>query len=115
MNASAAVPVRRSSAVDVGWHVNRFVGFREEIEPMPTPQTDLKTEARRTLDEIRTLRDEVRVQLHLASMDAKDQWKKLEPRVADAEQLALDVGETSRAALKDVLGRIRKFRASLRS
>ena len=89
--------------------------LEEPAMTTPIPTHDLKAEARRTLEEIRTLRDEVRVQLHLASMDAKDQWKKLEPHVADAEKLATDIGETSRAALSDVLRRIRKFRASIKA
>jgi hypothetical protein len=48
---------------------------------------------------LRTLRDEARVQLHLAQMDAVAQWQKLEPHMRPAKQLAHDVSTTVRKAV----------------
>ncbi len=50
--------------------------------------TDPKTEPATTGDlagDILRIADEIRVRIHLASMDAKDAWTKLEPRVKDLE------------------------------
>jgi DNA repair exonuclease SbcCD ATPase subunit len=74
---------------------------------------DLKNELKKNLSHLQTLRDEVRVRLHLASMDLKDQWNKLEPHLADVEKKAADATEASRNLLEDAVKKIEKFRASL--
>lgn len=74
---------------------------------------DLRHQLGRGLDELRRLRDEVRLDMHLASMDAKDKWRELEPRVMDAENLAKDITEASRKALQEVIDSVRRFRESL--
>lgn len=35
-------------------------------------------------EQLKVLRDEIRVKLHLAGMDVKDQWAKLEPEIEHA-------------------------------
>lgn len=75
--------------------------------------TELKNDQKKSLALLQTLRDEIRVKLHLAGMDAKDQWKKLEPHFAEIEHAAEDITETSRAALADAVSRLKKFRDSL--
>ncbi|MGK4000490.1 hypothetical protein [Sorangium sp. So ce1024] len=77
--------------------------------------TDLKSDLTKSLESLQTLRDEIRVRLHLAGMEAKDAWGKLEPTLLDAEKLAEDVSETSRNALRDILEKVKEFRASLPS
>jgi hypothetical protein len=62
------------------------------------------------LAQLATLRDEIRVDLHLAGMDARDGWARLEPRVLEAERLVEDVSDISRHALNDVVERVREFR-----
>jgi hypothetical protein len=37
------------------------------------------------LDELKTLRDEIRVKIHLAGMDVRDAFRKIEPAVDKAE------------------------------
>jgi len=74
---------------------------------------ELKTELKRSLSELQTLRDEVRVRLHLASMDLKDQWNKLEPYLADVEQKAAEASDASRTLISEAKKRLEKFRASL--
>jgi hypothetical protein len=66
------------------------------------------------LGKLKTLRDEIRVDLHLAGMDAKDKWKEMEPKLRDAEKLLDNVSETSRKAMEEMVEGFRKFRESLR-
>ncbi len=77
--------------------------------------TELKTEVKKGLGRLQTLRDEVKVRIHLASMSLKDQWKKMEPRLEEVEKAAQDISETSRTALADALKRLEKLRDALRS
>jgi len=72
---------------------------------------DLKAELEKSAELLRTLRDEVRVQLHLSGMDAKDAWRKLEPSLETAlERAAKDVAEGSHAALAELAEAHRKLR-----
>ncbi len=66
------------------------------------------------LGKLATLRDEIRVDLHLAGMDAKDKWKEMEPKLRDAEKLVEEVTEVSRKAMEEMVERFRTFRESLR-
>jgi DNA-directed RNA polymerase alpha subunit len=66
------------------------------------------------LGRLKTMRDEIRVDIHLASMEAKDQWKKLEPLVRDAEKLAEDVSDVSRRSMEELTEKLRHFRESVR-
>jgi DNA repair exonuclease SbcCD ATPase subunit len=75
--------------------------------------SDLKQELHKTLDRMRTLRDEVRVRLHLANLDAKEEWKRLEPHLAEMEQAGEDLRDETRAALNKAIERLSKLRASL--
>lgn len=74
---------------------------------------ELKIELKNGLASLRTLRDEVRLKLHLASMDVRQQWKNLEPRLADVEKAADDVSHASRAALTEAIDALKRLRASL--
>ena len=48
---------------------------------------------------LKSLRDEARLKVHLAGMDAKDEWKKLEAHLLEVESAAARVSDTSHAAL----------------
>jgi CBS domain-containing protein len=74
---------------------------------------ELKKELKKSVELLRTLRDEVRVRLHLGSLDLRNQWKKLEPHLGDVEKKAEELTETSRAAVADALKRLEHFRSSL--
>jgi hypothetical protein len=74
---------------------------------------ELKQEIRKSLTLLRTLRDEVRVKLHLAGMDAKDEWRKLEPTLEQAERTASEFTEATRTALAEAIKRLAKLRSSL--
>jgi len=75
----------------------------------------LRTELNTTLDELRTLRDEVRLQLHLAGMDAKDKWnREIEPKLFSMEkEVERDVGTATRTALHELAESMKEFRQKL--
>jgi hypothetical protein len=76
-------------------------------------KADLKDELKKGLDHLQTLRDEVRVRLHLAGLDAKQEWDKLEPHLLDVERAAHEASEASRHAVTDAVERLKKLRSSL--
>lgn len=85
--------------------------------PSIPPQDEIRRQLREMLDELATLRDELRVRAHLASMEARQeldrvdqQFDELRDRVAHARGDALEaavngLGEV-RATLKQVRARI---------
>jgi hypothetical protein len=79
---------------------------------------DLKGGFEDALDDLRTMRDEIRVKLHLAGMDAKDAFAKLEPRLNEVEREVAKGGDAVADALDktvDELGAsFRKLRDQLR-
>ena len=79
---------------------------------MSDTANDLKIELKKGLSQLQTLRDDVRVKLHLANMDLKDQWYKLEPHLADVEKKAAEATEASRSLIDEAVKKLEKFRAS---
>lgn len=75
--------------------------------------TDLKTEIQKSLDQLRTIKDEIRVQLHLAGMEAKEEWNKLEPQLDEAEKKAHELTNATKHALADALHKVSALRAKL--
>ncbi len=53
-----------------------------------TTTQDVKSDLETALGRLRTLRDEARVRVHLAGLDIRDAWSKLEPKIEDAEREA---------------------------
>ena len=66
------------------------------------------------LEHLKTLRDEIRVDLHLAGMEARRRWEDLEPMARDAELLTGEVGELAREQLHALVARLRTLREELR-
>jgi hypothetical protein len=85
-----------------------------EEAPAMANELDLKAEMKKGVDLLRTLRDEVKVKLHLAGMDAKDQWAKLEPELFKVERAAEQATESSKKLVDDALSRLKSLRDSLR-
>jgi hypothetical protein len=75
--------------------------------------TELKEEIQKGLDHLRTLRDEVRVRLHLAGMEAKGEWNRLEPHLFEVEQKAHEASDVSRRAVAEAVEKLKKLRDSL--
>lgn len=70
---------------------------------------ELKKKVNDALVNLEQTRDELRVNAHLARMEAKDRWDtELEPRLRQAERLAREIAE-------DIHKRVEQFRASSRT
>lgn len=54
--------------------------------------------------------DELRLNLHLARMDARTAWSDLTPRLHEAERLAKEVTEVSLKAATEIAAKFREFR-----
>jgi hypothetical protein len=59
----------------------------------------IKSEIVSKLNSVRAMRDEVRVQLHLAGMEAKAEWSKLEPQIEALEHVAEDFTDATHTAV----------------
>jgi hypothetical protein len=80
---------------------------------------EFRDESRKAVGELQRLRDEIKLQLHLAGADARDAWEKLEPalrqfeeRVERASETALDEvrakGSELKGELEQLFKKIRK-------
>jgi SMC interacting uncharacterized protein involved in chromosome segregation len=67
------------------------------------------------LGKLKTMRDELRVELHLAGMEAKEKLKEIEPLVKKAEQLAGDVSEVSRKSMAEIVHKVEEFAKAIKS
>lgn len=74
---------------------------------------DTKKDFEQARAQLKTLRDEIRVHLHLGSMDLKDAWKKMEPRFEEAERVVGEVSDATRHATSDLLKRASELRDAL--
>lgn len=79
---------------------------------------NLKNTLETGLNELRTLRDEIKVRLHLVGQEAREQWEKhLEPHIGRIEQQLKESRDDTREALKEALERartaFREFRARM--
>ena len=45
----------------------------------------IRSDINKTVADLKTLRDEVRVKIHLAGMDARQTWQDLQPRLRDLD------------------------------
>jgi hypothetical protein len=78
---------------------------------MDTETQRLRADITKALTELRALRDQARLKVHLASMDARDAWERLQPMLLEAERVAehvskatLDTIEATVKNLSDLLG-----------
>jgi hypothetical protein len=82
------------------------------------PTTETSREIQKHVEEsvalLKTLRDEIRVELHLAGMEAKERWARLEKRFGEAEKLAQEASLTSKRVLQSTIESFKAFRASLK-
>ena len=69
--------------------------------------TDL--DPQKTLVRLEALRDEVRLKLHLAGMELKDEWARIEPEVRDAAHSVQHAPSASLERLRDVIDRLERF------
>jgi hypothetical protein len=74
----------------------------------------VKGQLQGTLGELKTLRDEIRLDLHLGGMDLRDEWARLEKRLPDERSLT-KVKDATREALDALAKELRAFKERLRS
>lgn len=55
-----------------------------------------------TIKELRQEADELRVKVHLAKMDASDEWKDLEAKLVKLEAKAKELGTVTAESAKDI-------------
>lgn len=77
---------------------------------MNPQKADLKEDLKVFKHDVRALRDEVRLKLHLASMDLKQEWENLEPQLDRAINSAAIV---SGEVVADLKKRLQEFRKRL--
>jgi hypothetical protein len=75
---------------------------------------DLKAELQKGAELLKTLRDEIKVKLHLGGMEAKDQWEKLEPELWKVERAAQQATESSKRLVDEAIQKLKSLRDSLR-
>ena len=81
---------------------------------MQETSKQMHTEMEANLQQLRALRDEVQVKMHLAKMDAKDRWRDLEPRVtAVIDQAAKSASAVSRQVITDAIHALEKLRDAI--
>jgi CBS domain-containing protein len=74
----------------------------------------LNDEVQRGISELRTLRDEIRLDLHLASMDLRDEWTTLAGKLPNLE--AVDrLRDLTKDAIDGLTAELRRFRSLLRA
>jgi len=67
-----------------------------------------------TWDKLQTLRDEVRVKLHLAGMDARDEFDKIEAQLPTLQRdMQTSMSAQLQTTIDDVIRQLEKLRASL--
>ena len=73
-------------------------------------QEQLKRESDAIAAELETLRDEIRLKVHLAGAEGKDAWSKLEPQLAEFQG---KVGQVADEALGDLKNAGTELKASV--
>lgn len=70
-------------------------------------------QARTTLQKLVTLRDEIRLRVHLGGMELKELWSDLENKIFDAEKKIEGAAEDVFAKLQSLLPEVEAFRKKL--
>ncbi|MEE4360196.1 MAG: hypothetical protein V2I63_01590 [Pseudomonadales bacterium] len=65
---------------------------------------DIEARIRKTLAELRTERDDLKVRLHLAAREVQDEWEELEEKWEHLESRAENVRKEAVASGKEVAG-----------
>jgi hypothetical protein len=72
---------------------------------------DIQGGLRTALADLRSMRDEIKLKIHLGKMDVRDAWHELEPRVREVEHKLEKGGQAVGAALEQT---VEELRGSLR-
>ncbi len=80
---------------------------------MTHPDSQLQADIARQLAALRALRDEARLKSHLASMDAREAWRRLEPKLVEAERVAANAPREALEALAAIVKSLSDFLGAL--
>lgn len=72
-----------------------------------TIQAGMKAESQKVMSELQTLRDELKLKIHLASAEGRDAWNKLEPEIEQFERKLSDAAESATEDLKSAGGALK--------
>ncbi len=78
-----------------------------------TSNDSLRDQVRVSIDQLRALKDEIRLRIHLGGMDARDAWARLEPQFDEAERLARNATVLTGRAIDQLVAKFRELRDSL--
>jgi hypothetical protein len=71
------------------------------VPAMTTDDESLRGDIESALNQLRTLRDEARVKIHLGSMEARAAWERLEPQLVAAERAAAHASKGALQAIEE--------------
>jgi uncharacterized coiled-coil DUF342 family protein len=75
----------------------------------------LKQDLNKAAEQLRALRDEIRVHLHLANLELKEAWaNKLEPELFQLETKLGEVSDATRAKARELVKRMTEIRDRLK-
>ena len=74
----------------------------------------VRQEVDKAVAQLRTIRDEIKLHLHLAGKDAQDAWKKLEPTLGDLERKMDQVTEATKDKAQELLQRFGELRERMK-
>lgn len=77
-------------------------------------KTKLQQDLKDAREDLRGMRDEIRVQLHLASMDMKAEWERLQPKIQEAERVWDVVSDATLETVHDLQKNLKAFRGQLK-
>lgn len=74
---------------------------------------DIAQQVEQKLGHLRTLRDDIRVRLHLGRMELADRFRELEPRLQEVERAAQHATQETLQSLRNLGERLEKLSAEL--
>lgn len=80
---------------------------------MQTTHNPIRKQLHEITSELQMLAGEIRLQIHLGNMDLKKAWDELEPKLAEADQLAEKASEEAYQAVREMLRNARHIRSQL--
>lgn len=98
----------RAGAEDSNPKENHMSPQKQPHAKGPHATQEIKQDFKAFQHDVRALRDEVKLKLHLANMDLKDEWAKLEPQLDHAINSAALVSSEVVADLKKRLSEFKQ-------
>lgn len=74
---------------------------------------ELEKDINAAVNALYRVRDEAKVRLHLAGLEAQDLWSKLEPKIDEVEQLAKDKSQQALETITQLTSKVEKLVGSI--